>query len=180
MDKRLYIVRHCAASGQDPTAPLTPAGQAQALLLADRLASAGIDRVVSSPFRRALDSIAPLAHRLGLVVEQDVRLVERVLSTADLPDWQDHLRATFTDPDMCLPGGESSRAAQARGVAAVTTILRQPATTPLLVSHGNLIALLLQHFAPQLGFDTWRALTNPDVYLVTLTPGAATIRRVWS
>ncbi len=180
MDKRLYIVRHCAATGQDPAAPLTPAGQAQALVLAERLAPTGIDYVVSSPFRRALDSIAPLAQRLSLGVDQDARLVERVLSTAVLPDWQEHLRVSFTDLDRCLPGGESSRVAQARAVAAVDAILSRAASTPLLVSHGNLITLLLQHFDPRFGFDTWRTLTNPDVYLLTWAPQVATIRRVWA
>jgi 2,3-bisphosphoglycerate-dependent phosphoglycerate mutase len=152
---------------------------AQAQALADRLADCGIDYIVSSPFVRARASIAPLAHRRGLPVLTDARLVERVLSPAPLPDWEDRLRAAFADPDLCLPGGESGRAAQQRVLAAVADIRRGAGAAPVLVSHGNLIALLLQHFDARFDFAAWRRLTNPDVFLVTLAPAGATVTRIW-
>ena len=64
---------------------------AQAGLLADLLAPLGIARILSSPFVRARDSIAPLAARLGIPIETDDRLVERILTTEPLPDWRAHL-----------------------------------------------------------------------------------------
>src|SRR2546421_6220368 len=88
----LYIVRHCQASGQEPEAPLTQQGQAQATELVRFLSNKGIERIVSSPYKRAIQSIAPLAQSLQLEVETDTRLVERVLSTTALPDWRARLR----------------------------------------------------------------------------------------
>ena len=46
-----------------------------------------------------------------------------------------------------------------------SSILHQP---PSIVTHGNLLALLLRHFDGRVGFAAWEALTNPDVYRVTL------------
>src|SRR5207245_4789289 len=59
----LYLVRHCRAAGQAPEAPLTAEGLAQAERLADVLAPLAPDRILSSPFRRAVQSVEPLAAR---------------------------------------------------------------------------------------------------------------------
>src|SRR5262245_14877295 len=100
MPRALYLIRHCESSGQHADAPLTSVGHVQAGALADRLASLQIDRIVSSPFLRAMQSIAPLAERLRLAIDVDARLAEPILSTAELPDWQAALRASFDDPDL--------------------------------------------------------------------------------
>jgi 2,3-bisphosphoglycerate-dependent phosphoglycerate mutase len=176
MSKTLYIVRHCKATGQQPEAPLTPAGMADAVLLAERLAALPIDWIVSSPFLRAMHSIAPLAERLGLPIATDARLAERVLSGADLPDWMAALESTFDDLDLSFDGGESSRAAMRRAASVVDQL---PAGVTLLVTHGNLMALMLKHFDPRIGFAEWRQLTNPNVYRVALAPDGAEIARLW-
>ncbi|MBD2682778.1 MULTISPECIES: histidine phosphatase family protein [Nostoc] len=50
-----------------------------------------MERVISSPFTRAYQSIAPLAERLGLSIETDNRLAERVLCATALADWRERL-----------------------------------------------------------------------------------------
>jgi len=109
--KTIYIVRHCQAEGQEAEAPLTADGLVQADRLADLLMDSHVERIISSPYVRAKDSVAPLAGRLKLPVELDERLVERVLCAGFMNDWQQHLEASFRDLDLCLEGGESSRAA---------------------------------------------------------------------
>jgi broad specificity phosphatase PhoE len=109
----IVLVRHAAATSQDANAALTIEGRRQANLLADLLLQFQIQRVISSPFVRAIESAEPFCRRAGLRLETDDRLVERVLSARqDLPDWRDHLGRSFDDPDYCLEGGESSRTAR--------------------------------------------------------------------
>ncbi|MGD9894669.1 MAG: histidine phosphatase family protein [Dehalococcoidia bacterium] len=175
--RHLYLIRHCAAAGQEPDAPLTDAGQRQAVALADVLAAAEIDRIVSSPFRRARDSIAPLAQRAGITIDIDDRFAERVLGSG-FDDWRSALRATFDDPNLCFEGGESSAIALARGVAALQDALDAGSVTAV-VTHGNLLALLLRHFDPHVGYAEWEGLTNPDVYRVTATDGGGVTERIW-
>lgn len=177
--KKLYVVRHCRAEGQHPDAGLTGEGCAQAEALADFLADRGIQRIVSSPFRRALQSVAPLAERLRLQVETDERLVERILSHEDLPDWPDRLRETFEDLDLSFRGGESSRVAIGRAASVVHDILEDRAATTALVTHGNLMTLLLKSFDDRFGFDDWKKLTNPDVFCVIVEREKAVVERVW-
>jgi 2,3-bisphosphoglycerate-dependent phosphoglycerate mutase len=174
----LYLVRHCSATGQAAEAPLTPEGEAQAERLADFLAPLGVERIVSSPFARARASVEPLARQLGLTVEVDERLAERVLCGEPRPDWREQLRASFDDLDLCLPGGESSWAAMARGRAALEHVARGGASTVVVVTHGNLLALLLRSLDGRFGYEGWAALGNPDVFRAALGD-APSFSRIW-
>ena len=178
-ERVLYLVRHCQSAGQEPDAPLTALGHAQAELLADRLLANGIVRVVASPYLRATQSIAPLARRLALSVETDVRLVERVLSPEPLDDWRERLRAAWDDHDLVLPGGESSREATARGMAAVLTLMADERRPVVVVTHGNLLALILHAIDGRPGYATWEQLTNPDLFEVTCDPISRTMPARW-
>src|SRR4051794_2480754 len=107
MNQVIYFVRHCQATGQERDAPLTELGQHHALALAERYRDVPVGRIISSPFVRAVETIRPLSERLGLTVELDERLVERVLSLAPLDNWRERLAETFIDLNLSF-GGESS------------------------------------------------------------------------
>ncbi|MGO1060797.1 histidine phosphatase family protein [Planococcus sp. FY231025] len=169
----VYLVRHCQATGQQPEAKLTQEGEKQAQGLADFFEGKGVIHIVSSPYARALQSIAPAAERLGLPVKTDARLVERILSTENLPDWMEHLERSFSNSDKKLPGGESGREAAERGLE----VLREVPAQSVLVTHGNLMALLLTHFEPDFGFEGWKTLANPDIFEVRWTESEGTIKR---
>jgi 2,3-bisphosphoglycerate-dependent phosphoglycerate mutase len=181
--KRLYLVRHCKTSGQDADRPLTPEGEAQALHLADFLAPLGIKRVVSSPYARAVRSIAPLAEQLGLPLETDDRLAERVLSSEPLDDWEARMRESYDAVDRALPGGETSLDAVARGAAAIEELLGGTAQVSVAVSHGNLLSLLLGHYGyhagGSAGYESWRVMSNPDVYVLERDGSRIRIERIW-
>ena len=162
----LYLVRHCQAIGQEPDAPLTEIGQQQAIALADWLHEAKINRIISSPYVRAYQSIVPLSNRLGLTIEVDERLVERVLSPTPLADWREKLAETFVDLDLSFANGESSRAAMSRAIAVVNEVMQQVKKPVAIVTHVNLMALILKFFDEQVGYADWVNLQNPDVYRV--------------
>jgi 2,3-bisphosphoglycerate-dependent phosphoglycerate mutase len=177
--RRLFLVRHCASRGQDAAAPLTTTGQAQAVRLADHLEPLEVELLVSSPYVRAQQSIVPLAQRLGLPVETEPRLVERVLSAAPLEHWREALRQTFEDLDLAWPGGESSRTAMARGRAVIDALLSRPVRILVVVTHGNLLTLILRSFETQFGFQAWEHLSNPDVYCLEMDMRGR-VTRTWS
>lgn len=177
--RRLFLVRHCESTGQEAAAPLTAVGHTQAIQLADHLATAGVDLLVSSPYTRAQRSIAPLAQRLGLPVETDARLAERVLSATPLADWREAMRQTFADLDLAWPGGESSLTAMTRGRAAIDAVLARPARVSVVVTHGNLMTLIMRSFAESFDFAAWERLSNPDVYCLTVHSDDVRVSRTW-
>lgn len=78
----IYLVRHAKAGrrsdwdGDDRERPLDPAGEAQADALAGMLAPLASGRLVTSPYRRCMQTLWPLAERLGASLESDDRLAE--------------------------------------------------------------------------------------------------------
>lgn len=83
----------------------------QAQALAARFAGSGIERVVSSPLQRAVETATAIASALGCAVEVEARLVE-----LDYGDWDqrsfgdlpaDELARWRQDATFTPPGGES-------------------------------------------------------------------------
>lgn len=157
--------------------PLTGRGHRDAAALAESLAAsladAGVSAVISSPYLRAIQTVEPIARRLGIEIEVVDDLRERLLSPADdLPDWRQHLERSWRDFDHALPGGESSRTAQARILAVLDNLkIRHPSGTLVLGSHGNLIGLALQAFEPKVNFEFWAAIPMPAVYRLEFVGG---------
>ena len=177
--QKVVLVRHAAATGQEADAPLTIDGQHQARALDHLLRQFRIDRVICSPFRRAVESIEPFCRQAGLRVETDPRLVERVLSVRNLMDWREHLRRSFDELDYCLESGESSRTAQERGMSVVREALVSTRRCAV-VTHGNLLALILKWADTTVGFELWSRLSNPDVFVLQADGhGTREFNRVW-
>lgn len=174
---RIFVIRHAQCLGQEPGAVLTPDGTRKAVQLAESLADSGIERIFSSPYRRAMDTATPIAERLGVPVIQDQRLVERLLSPVPIADWRERLRASFDDFDLALPGGESSREAMWRAEAAWADVV-QVGGCSAIVTHGNLTALMLRSLDPRWGFEQWAALAAPDVYRADRSNLGWTVTRV--
>lgn len=179
MKKKLFLIRHCQAEGQEADAPLTEKGYKQALELANSLNNIRADQIISSPYLRARQTIDPYAKDRNLEIKIDTRLSERVLSTSNLPDWLDKLRNTFDDMDLKLEGGEASSEAQARIVEVVEEILDSNIENTVIVTHGNILSLLLRHYQDNFGFEQWKSLSNPDVFLMQFTNDEYSIHRVW-
>jgi 2,3-bisphosphoglycerate-dependent phosphoglycerate mutase len=166
--------------GPAPDAPLSERGRAQAKALADFLGAHAIDRVVSSPYLRARQTIEPFALRAGFEIGVDARLRERGVVHDPSDRWREVVRASFADLDHPAPGWEAARAAVARGRAALDAALASGARLPVLVTHGQLMSLVLRTIDPDFGFEDWLRLSNPDVYRVEREPGGARrFQRLW-
>src|SRR5690606_36788313 len=78
----VLVVRHArerkrtAWKGGESTRPLTPVGEAQARGLIPLLAAYGVDRVLSSPWRRCDDTVAPYAERVDVEIELHPEITE--------------------------------------------------------------------------------------------------------
>lgn len=72
----------------------------------------------------------------------------------------------FLDLDLSFEGGESSRTAMTRGIAVVHQAMQEIANSVIIVTHGNLMTLILKYFNEQIGYAEWEKFQNPDVYRV--------------
>ena len=78
----IHLIRHAKAKNRlewsepDELRPLTKRGRREASAVAERLASDELARLVSSPYVRCVQTLEPLAERVGLPIEVDARLGE--------------------------------------------------------------------------------------------------------
>jgi exopolyphosphatase/guanosine-5'-triphosphate,3'-diphosphate pyrophosphatase len=78
----VYLIRHAKAQQRDgwkradALRPLSPLGELQARAIAERLETASLERIVSSPYLRCRKTVEPLAYARGIPLELDGRLAE--------------------------------------------------------------------------------------------------------
>lgn len=156
---RVYLVRHgeTTYAGEDRFAgaldvDLSDVGQAQVDALGQRLASAPIQHVYTSPLRRAMATAEAIArpHGLAPIETSGLREIDhgrwegkrREDVERELPD---EYAAWTEDPFRCAPeGGESGVQAMARALVAMRGIVeRHQGECVLLVSHKATIRLVL-------------------------------------
>ena len=150
----LLLVRHALpemvtdVDRADP--PLTDVGRAQAAALADTWAERGIDAIASSPARRAMQTAAPLAERLGLDVITDERLLEIDWGSSRYLPYEE-LRTQDPDAAASLSNAMASddpRSAAWRGglVEAIDELVAAHRGQRVVVAcHGGVIAAYVAH-----------------------------------
>src|SRR5690349_17581605 len=132
-------------------APLTDAGVRQAAAAAKRLASAGIDAIVTSPLQRAVRTAEEVAAATGIPVLTDDGFREtdfgawEGLTFAEVRErWPSELTTWLADPLVAPPNGESFADVSERVTAALYRVLAARARrTVLIVSHVTPIKTLV-------------------------------------
>lgn len=181
--KSIYLIRHCKAFGQPAEAELTEVGLAQAQELKNYLLKYNINYIVSSPYARAIKTITPFAEHLNLKINIDERVREKLLLPYVVEDYTPYLLAAYENMDITFEGGESSNQATKRAVEALNDILKLEEKNVAVVTHGELFSLIMRYFDKVSGFDFWKNLSNPDVYLLRFESNDINsiidIKRVW-
>ncbi len=152
---QLLLIRHALplrsepGEGSDPQ--LSEQGIEQSRRLPDALARFPVNRLVSSPQRRAIQTADPLAETLGLTVDIDPRLAEY---DRDLTHYVPIEQLAKENPEEIarlragkLPKGVDEKAFAGRVAAAVDDLVAgtDHASTVALFSHGGVINAALQH-----------------------------------
>jgi broad specificity phosphatase PhoE len=125
--------------------PLDEQGLAQAESASEAIANgANVQRVVSSPLLRAVQTADIIAERIGLPVEQDRGLISwdlGFLSGKDKDIFNDILDIYVDNPKMTIPEGEPLEALEQRTFEFFDTELRKNQLTIYVTHTSNIITL---------------------------------------
>ena len=170
MNNTYYFIRH-AHSNYTPdeiNRPLSDKGR-ESLAQLEFLADKPITAIYSSPYRRAIQTVEPLAQSLKLAIQSDERLIERKLSSQAIADqdFEEALMQLWSRPTFSLVGGESNQQAQQRALALLHELESKRRNEEIIISsHGNLICILLSAFDPSIDYNFWCGLSMPDVLVL--------------
>ena len=153
---RLILIRHGRPDEDDPEAPNDPPlnadGLRQARAAAELLASEGVTRVVASPMRRARQTAAPLAERLGFAIDtiegwsEADRAASRYRSTETLRAEGGEAWARFlANPIGALGADPLAFRAAVLSALGETAPRHDPAERVAVFTHGLPINIVLSH-----------------------------------
>ena len=179
-------VRDEAPEGGSADPVLADLGRLQAEATADYLTGEGIDHIVSSSMKRALQTAEPLAERLGLPIERldDLRESDhraRIYVPAEEMERDDPSIAHYFDPDadinetIFLDGYEEFRTRVERGFEHVIRTNRS--RTVAVFCHGMVTGVYLQIL---LGIDDPLALLVDYCGITRVAASSTGVRTVRS
>ena len=163
----LYLVRHAHSvySPDEWSRPLSSKGIKGADHMTALLKNEAIEKVISSPYKRAIQTVEGIASYFQLDIEIIDDLMERKLAEYSVPDFREAMDKVWGNPDFAFEGGESNKTAQQRGVNAIKYILGKYVGKNIVIgTHGNIMVLIMNYFDKRYNYDFWRSLSMPDLY----------------
>lgn len=189
MSTTIYMVRHAESpytEEDERYRGLTPQGKEAAGAVTDILLQHNIEAVVSSPYARAVQTVEGLAERLGLEIELEEDLRERLLAGVYYPvedkDFMPAIERLFREPGFAMPGGESNEGSQQRSIAALQQVMKRHKGKNIAVgTHGNIMTLMLNYFDDSYGLEFWKQTSKPDIYKLSFDGNGRLldVNRLW-
>ena len=143
-----------------------------------------IDAIVSSPYKRAIQTIEGIANTKNIKIKIYEELRERQLKgNFRLSEEEIHnaIRKSYDDIDFHLSGGESVRDVQIRAIPIIKDLLHQYMGKKIIIgTHGNVMTMIMNYFNKEFGYEFWKNTSKPDIYkLVFSGENLQSVQRVW-
>jgi 2,3-bisphosphoglycerate-dependent phosphoglycerate mutase len=166
----IYLVRHAHSTytKEERQRPLSEKGHRDAENVTHLLKDKNIDVVISSPYKRAIQTVQGIANTYNLSIQLEESLRERLLSKEPVQDFNDAIQKVWEDWTFAYEGGEPNDVAQRRAVICMQNILKKYKGKNIVIgTHGNIMVLLMNYFDSKYDFQFWKTLHMPDVYKLT-------------
>ncbi|PEL62223.1 histidine phosphatase family protein [Bacillus wiedmannii] len=166
----IYFVRHAHSiyTKDERVRPLSEKGHLDVENVTRLLKDKHIDVVISSPYKRAIQTVQGIANTYSVSIQIEEDLRERLLSKEPVTDFNDAVQKVWEDWDFAHEGGESNDVAQRRAVICMQNILKKYENKNIVIgTHGNIMVLLMNYFDSKYDFQFWKTLHMPDVYKLT-------------
>jgi 2,3-bisphosphoglycerate-dependent phosphoglycerate mutase len=123
----LYFVRHAHSiyTPDELGRPLSEKGYNDAEKITEILKKEDIDIVISSPYKRAIQTVEGVARIIGKEVLIENGFRERNLSEKPVEDFYQAVTKVWEDYNFSWEGGESNISAQERGVKITKQVLER-------------------------------------------------------
>lgn len=111
MQTCLYFVRHAHSvySADEYGRPLSERGYQDAQRVTEILKTENINRILSSPYRRAIETVEGISRFLGIEIERKEDFKERVVASHPVEDFALAMAKLWGDEQFAWPGGSRTK-----------------------------------------------------------------------
>lgn len=169
----IYFVRHAEPDYEnknDELRELTPKGIEDRKLVTEYLSDKNIDKVVSSPYKRAVDTVSDFAYKYGLPIECIDDFKERRVGSVWIDDFVNFSKAQWEDFNYFLNDGEYLKEVQNRNIYALKRLLILYKDRNVAVgSHGTALSSIINYFDKSFGYNEFERIKKLMPWIVEFT-----------
>ena len=170
---KIYFVRHAEPNynnHDDITRELTVKGMADRELVTRFLSDKNITVVLSSPYKRAVDTVAHFADSKGMNIEIVDDFRERKVDSVWIEDFKAFSKAQWADFDYKLSDGESLNDVQSRNVAALKIVIEKYKDRNIAIgSHGTALSTIINYYDKSFGYEDFEKIRTVMPWIVEFT-----------
>ena len=169
----IYFIRHAEPNFEnhdDMTRELSAKGLKDRELVTKFLMDKQIDAVVSSPFKRAIDTVRDFADKNNLKITTIDDFRERRVDSCWIEDFSSFSKKQWEDFSYKLSDGECLAEVQARNIAALNKLLDDYQDQNVVVgSHGTALSTIINYYDKTFGYDGFHEIRHLMPWVVQFT-----------
>lgn len=170
MITNIYFIRHAEPDysvHDDETRPLTKQGELDSQRVAEYFEDKDINIILSSPFKRSIDTIKPFADKRSLPIKLVYDFRERKIDSCWIEDFITFSQMQWANFEYKLTDGESLYEVQNRNVAALKETIKANAGKNIIIgSHGTALSTIINFYDPTYGYDDFDRIRNVMPWIV--------------
>lgn len=168
----VYFIRHAqSARGDfdDRIRPLTEEGLCDTKQITVALRDKGIAHILSSPYKRTLQTVADLAQTLGLTPEIDEDFRERSAGSWRGDNFLKFIEQQWADFSYHIMDGECLCDVQKRNIAALNRALEKyDGEVIAIATHGTALSTIINYYKPEFDFQSFMRIVDFMPYIVKM------------
>lgn len=169
----IYFIRHAEPNFEnhdDMTRELSAKGLKDRELVTKFLMDKQIDAVVSSPFKRAIDTVRDFADKNNLKITAIDDFRERRVDSCWIEDFTSFSKKQWEDFTYKLSDGECLAEVQARNIAALNKLLDDYQDQNVVVgSHGTALSTIINYYDKTFEYDGFHEIRHLMPWVVQFT-----------
>ena len=166
----VYFVRHAEPNynnHDDTLRELSPKGMEDRKLVTEFLGDKHIDIILSSPYKRAIDTVRDFEDSYGLPIDIINDFRERKVDSVCIEDFTSFAKKQWSDFTYKLSDGECLQEVQTRNISALEQVINQYAGKNIVVgSHGTALSTIINYYDNSFGYSDFDKIKNVMPWIV--------------
>ncbi|MBQ9327950.1 MAG: histidine phosphatase family protein [Solobacterium sp.] len=167
---KVFFVRHAEPNynnHNDTLRELSPQGMADRKLVTKFLSDKHIDIVISSPFKRAMDTVADFAEKTGFTIEIIDAFRERKVDSCWIDNFSEFTKRQWSDFTYKLSDGECLKEVQNRNISALEVVLKKYQGKNIVIgSHGTALSTVINYYDKSFGYNDFEHIKHVMPWIV--------------